>query len=351
MRDLLPQRDTSFKGNNSNSGGNFWQQNKGNNPGSASKRKSDYCWNFNKGLRCKFGSKCRFIEQCSYCDASNHGVVACPKLEGKKQGAAVGNAASPATRNKANPKLNDSNLKKKLYVILFILFYSVTKVQVDEYQNFDVTSIVTPVDVDKYEQLLKETKYDAKLTEYLVKGFGEGFSLNFSGKCDRKCTAPNLPLHVGSKVEIWNKVMAEVKAKRYMGPFTVDQLPFKQFIQSPMGLVPKDKGTKTRLIFHLSFPKNGDSVNSGIPHSLCTVKYPQFDEAIKLCIHAGKSCHIAKSDMSMAFQNVPLSRQSWHLLVLKCQHPTTEVTYWFFDKCLPFGSSISCKKRKDWSTI
>ena len=38
--------------------------------------------------------------------------------------------------------------------------------------------------------------------------------------------------------------------------------PFEYFVQSPIGLVPKDKGKKMRLIFHLSFPKDGDSVNT-----------------------------------------------------------------------------------------
>ena len=48
-----------------------------------SKRKIDYCWSFNKGIRCKFGKKCQFIERRSYCDASSHGVVNCNKLDRK----------------------------------------------------------------------------------------------------------------------------------------------------------------------------------------------------------------------------------------------------------------------------
>ena len=44
-------------------------------------RKSDYCWNFNKGLKCKFDPKCKFIERYSYCDSGTHGIISCPKLE------------------------------------------------------------------------------------------------------------------------------------------------------------------------------------------------------------------------------------------------------------------------------
>ena len=46
-----------------------------------SKKKLDYCWSFNKGVKCKFGKKCKFIERCSYCDDSSHGVINCSKLE------------------------------------------------------------------------------------------------------------------------------------------------------------------------------------------------------------------------------------------------------------------------------
>ena len=55
---------------------------------------------------------------------------------------------------------------------------------------------------------------------------------------------------VGNETEMWNKIMKDVSAKRVAGPF--DKIPFTNFIQSPIGLVPK-AGNKTRLIFHLSF--------------------------------------------------------------------------------------------------
>ena len=45
--------------------------------------------------------------------------------------------------------------------------------------------------------------------------------------------------------------MKEVKEGRYAGPF--ESIPFDSYIQSPIGLVPKDGGKDTRLIFHLSY--------------------------------------------------------------------------------------------------
>ena len=56
-----------------------------NNGFAAHKKKIDYCWSFNKGVKCKFGKRCKFIERCSYCDEASHGVHNCHKLERNKE--------------------------------------------------------------------------------------------------------------------------------------------------------------------------------------------------------------------------------------------------------------------------
>ena len=216
-----------------------------------------------------------------------------------------------------------------------------------EFSNRDLKNIVTPVKVNIYKRLLQETGYDKDKIQYLVNGFTHGFDLCYKGPSRVRKKSPNLKLTVGSTTELWNKIMTEVKAKRYAGPFK--KIPYKYFIQSPVGLVPKDKGKKTRLIFHLSYPKTGESVNSCIPEELCTVQYPDFMDAVTMCIEAGPACHCAKSDMSMAFRNIPLNKRSWCFLILKATHPVTGVTYYFVDKCLPFGASISCAIFQEFS--
>ena len=145
--------------------------------------------------------------------------------------------------------------------------------------NWDLKNIVTLVKAEQLLKLLTEAGYDPAKTKYLVDGFKRGFSLQYRRPQKVKRFAPNLKLTVGSKTELWNKVMTEVKARRYAGPY--ENPPFKHFIQSPIGLVPKDKGKKTRHIFHLSYPKDGVSVNSSIPPEDCTVQYPDFLEAVK----------------------------------------------------------------------
>ena len=220
-------------------------------------------------------------------------------------------------------------------------------IQLKAFSNLDFQSIITPVKVDILEALLHEANYDEKRTQYLVNDFRNGFDLHYEGKKDVRKTAPKLKLRVGSKEELWNKVMTEVEAGRYAGPF--EEIPFRHFIQSPIGLVPKDKGKKTRLIFHLSYPKTGESVNSGIPKRYCSVRYPDFADAVQMCIQAGQGCRIAKFDMSMAFRNIPMSRRSWKFLVMKAEHPITGQIWYFVDKCLPFGSSISCAIFQEFS--
>ena len=147
------------------------------------------------------------------------------------------------------------------------------------FKNLDLNNVVSPVNADILETLLMEANYDRGKTEILVKGFREGFSIGYTGDENVKLTAPNLTLHVGSQTELWNKVLKEVKLNRFAGPF--QDIPFENYIQSPIGLVPKDNRTKMRLIFHLSYPKLGNtSVNANTPHELCTVTYCEFDQAI-----------------------------------------------------------------------
>ena len=111
---------------------------------------------------------------------------------------------------------------------------------------------MTPVDADCFEQLLTISNYDVEKRQFLIDGFRHGFLIGYKGDEHVRRTAPNLKFRIGDQRILWNKVMKEVKEKRYVGPFA--DPPFDCFIQSPIGLVPKDGGVNTRLIFHLSYP-------------------------------------------------------------------------------------------------
>ena len=142
--------------------------------------------------------------------------------------------------------------------------------------------MITPVDPDKFHELLKETNYDPDETNFVVDGFRHGFSLGYESKGPVKVTSHNLKLHAGDEIDLWNKVMKEVGLKRYAGPFsTIPAIFGDNFIQSPIGLVPKDNGSDTRLIFCLSHPRGegSTSVNANTPASICSVEYPDFSDA------------------------------------------------------------------------
>ena len=216
-----------------------------------------------------------------------------------------------------------------------------------QYVNHDMENIVTPINVEMYSQLLNESGYDKIKAQKLVNGFRNGFSIGYQGSEDVKRYSPNLKIRIGDEIDLWNKVMKEVKLNRYAGPF--EEIPFDNFIQSPIGLVPKDDGHDTHLIFHLSYPRNGkcESLNANTPEYLCKVKYPDFNVAIQRCMEEGKFCHLGRSDVRSAFRNLGILRKHWKFLCMKAKNPLDGKTYYFFDKCLPFGSSVSCKIFQD----
>ena len=132
---------------------------------------------------------------------------------------------------------------------------SIVEAEVLWKENFDLENIYTSVDANKFKELLVEIGYPKDKVRFIVNGFKNGFPLHYEGPTDVTRESPNLKLRVGSKTEMWNKIMKEVELKRVAGPF--ERPPFDNYFQSLIGLVPKDGGKKTRLIFHLSYPRNG----------------------------------------------------------------------------------------------
>ena len=221
--------------------------------------------------------------------------------------------------------------------LLIILFIYVT--EKFDFAKFDLEHIVTPVRVKELHELLLQSKYDQSETNFIINGFTNGFPIGYNGPKEVRIFSPNLKLECGTKRDLWNKVTGELKLNRYAGPFK--EPPHEHFIQSPIELVPKGE-TGTRLIFHLSYPRGSDSVNSLTPQELCTVHYKDLDFAVRMCMQEGPGCYVTKSDMSSAFRNPPIRPQDWCWLTLMARHPETNVPFYFVDKCLPFGSSISC---------
>ena len=209
----------------------------------------------------------------------------------------------------------------------------------------DLNNITTPIKADILAQLLEEANYNKIETDYLVSGFRCGFDLEYCGPWKRSDVANNLPFRngVGSPAILWEKMIKEVKLGRFASPFS--NIPYKYFVQSPVGLVPKDGGKQTRLIFHLSYDfEEFESVNAYIPHEKCTVQYRDLDHAIKQCLvmaENNKTIYFAICDLKSAFRLVPLKKSCWPLLIMKARNPQGFWKY-FVDKCFPFGAASSC---------
>ena len=103
----------------------------------------------------------------------------------------------------------------------------------DYFENFNLESIVTPVKVKVFTQLLTAAGYLNDEVNWIRNGFTHGFDIGYQGPQCRQSLSNNIPLKIGNKTELWNKLMKEVNLKRVVGPF--NQIPYDNFIQSPIG--------------------------------------------------------------------------------------------------------------------
>lgn len=207
--------------------------------------------------------------------------------------------------------------------------------------------------MDKYERLLIQSNYDPRMTAYLVDGLRNGFRMGFTGPRDITRESPNMRFHVGDKIDLWNKIMKEVRENHTAGPFRgKHQLPFKHYWQNPVGLIPK-KGNpnETRMIVNLSY-KDNFSVNHFTNKEECTVKYRDMDAAVAMIMEIHNKhgqVFLSKCDGRAAFKQLPISPSDYHLLVMKAEDPVSNEMCYFVDKVVVFGSSKSCRIFSDFA--
>ena len=233
-----------------------------------------------------------------------------------------------------------------------VFFVNGVKKTVEYFVNLDLESTITPINIEEFDKLLTLANYPRTKAEFLIQGFMHSFDIGYTGSRNRISTSDNIPFSIGDEFEMWSKVMKEVKLGQYTGPF--DNVPFEHFIQSPIGLVPKDGGKKTRLIFHLSFDfgekEEDKSLNYHTLDDICSVKYKDLNYAVKLSLDIKKELgndifqglYYGKTDLSSAFRILPMALKCFCLLVMKAEDLITQKWWFFIDKCLPFLSSRSC---------
>lgn len=197
----------------------------------------------------------------------------------------------------------------------------------------------SPVNVIKLKEVL--SKYPViSMRSFLYQGFKFGFSLHYSGPRQyRLCK--NLRSAIDNMPIVAMKLNKEIKAGRVAGPF--DTPPFSSLQVSPLGLVPKKDGD-WRLIHHLSYPEE-KSINDFIDKSLCSVQYSTIDDAANMIQALGKGTQLSSSDIKSAFRLLPIAPCDFELLGMTFEGKL------YYDKMVPFGSSISCSLFNKFSTF
>ena len=110
------------------------------------------------------------------------------------------------------PKGTDWTVYTRMVVVCKLLHFA-DYPKPDYYYNYDLKNVITPVDVDRLVHLLRESDYDETETLFLENGFCNGFDIGYEGPQQRMSESDNIPLTVGNKTELWNKIMKEVKLK------------------------------------------------------------------------------------------------------------------------------------------
>jgi len=110
---------------------------------------------------------------------------------------------------------------------------------------------------------------------------------------------------------------------------------------SRLGVIPKGKSGKWRLIVGLSLPE-GKSVNDRIEHKLCSMNYVTVNGAVEVIWQAGRGAFLAKVDIQQALRMVPVPQEDCLLLGMEWEGSS------FVDAALPFGL---CSAPKIFSAI
>lgn len=189
------------------------------------------------------------------------------------------------------------------------------------------SSVVTPICVNALESVLREHP-DRSFVLKLCSELRFGARLGYEGPRVSKISK-NLKTAVENPTIVSDNLAKEVALGRTAGPFTSP--PFENFQVSPIGIVPKKHSNKFRTIFHLSFPKSGNSINSFIEKDDFSLQYIKIDDAISALTSLGQGTFLAKTDIESAFRQYPVHPDDWELLGMRWNNQ------YFFDKVLPFG--------------
>ncbi len=192
--------------------------------------------------------------------------------------------------------------------------------------------------------------YDPHKTDYLVKGFTEGFHLRLDAPVHliaEDLTTTSLLTksnHKSARVNpeaVGTKLCKKIRAKGMIGPFSSPVC--STYMVSPSGLREKKSPGKFRVIHNLSAPFVGPSVNSHIPTAAGSVSYDTVDTAISLIQAVGPRAFLAKTDIEHAYKLIPILPADITALGIRWFGD------WLWDCTLPMGSRSGCAIFKAFS--
>lgn len=168
------------------------------------------------------------------------------------------------------------------------------------------------------------------IAEFFLSGIAQGFRVGYNyAKGPLKSAPKNLNCALQHMEVVDEYLQNELTHNRISGPFRKDET--SRVHISRFGVIPKNhQQDKWRLIVDLSFPKD-QSVNDGVPKSLCSLSYITVDDAIEEICRLGPGCLLAKIDIKNAFRLLPVHPADRHLLGMEWRDAI------YIDNCLPFG--------------
>ena len=193
----------------------------------------------------------------------------------------------------------------------------------------DISSFTpqTPIDVTRLKIELQDFP-DQLFVSHLCQELQEGTRIGYTGPRKPRLSK-NLPSAYKNAAVVSETLAKEIALGRVAGPFS--NPPFPNLQVSPIGVIPKKHSDKFRLIFHLSYPKTGDSINSFISKEGYSLQYTKIDNAIAALLDFGPGTFMAKTDIESAFRIFPIHRDDWELLGMFWENQ------YFVDLFLPFG--------------
>ena len=200
-------------------------------------------------------------------------------------------------------------------------------------------TIVTPFRFTAWKRLLNGHPDHALHSRVLI-GIARGIDVQYRGPRDvQRHYVRNLTTAMEHAAAVATDLADEVKAGRRAGPFDVP--PLDHFIASPLGVVAKPGSDKLRVIHHLSYPFDGESVNKYVVELTCTLS--SFDDAARMVVSNGRGSLMSKIDVKAAYRCIPMRPSDWGLTGILWDGK------YYFDKNLGFGMGSSCALWEDFA--